>query len=187
MGGLALGSWLGGVVAERTPRPLLWYGVAELGIGCIALAFTGLLETLDPMLRSSYAASPEAYGAARMLLASGTLLMPTTLMGATLPLIMKHFVRSRSVLGEMGAYFYAVNTLGALLGTLAAGFVLLPRLGMARTTWCAASINLGIGALFVVLGARSRLPVASSGQLPSHWTRSPACSPAPDSGWPESR
>jgi spermidine synthase len=166
MGGLALGSWLGGVVAERTPRPLLWYGVAELGIGCIALAFTGLLETLDPMLRSSYAASPEAYGAARMLLASGTLLMPTTLMGATLPLIMKHFVRSRSVLGEMGAYFYAVNTLGALLGTLAAGFVLLPRLGMARTTWCAASINLGIGALFVVLGARSRLPVASSGQSP---------------------
>jgi len=164
MGGLALGSWLGGLLAERTPRPLLWYGMAELGIGCIALPFAAILAALDPMLRSSYTASPQVYEAVRVLLASGTLLIPTTLMGATLPLIMKHFVRSRSVLGEMGAYFYAVNTLGALIGTLAAGFVLLPRLGMARTTWCAASINLAIGGLFLVLGSRSPIPAAASGE-----------------------
>ena len=77
-------------------------------------------------------------------------------MGATLPLIMKHFVRQRSVLGEMGAYFYAVNPLGALAGTLAAGFILLPYLGMTRATWCAAIVNLVIGTISVALGRQSR-------------------------------
>ncbi len=156
MGGLALGSLLGGRLAEHTRRPLMWYGVAELGIGLIALPFTAILGAFDPLLHSAFVESPEgiswAYQAMRILLATGTLLIPTTLMGATLPLIMKHFVRSRSVLGEMGAYFYAVNTLGALIGTLMAGFVLLPQLGMTRTTWCAAAINLGIGLICVILG-----------------------------------
>jgi spermidine synthase len=94
----------------------------------------------------------------RVLLAGGTLLLPTTLMGATLPLILKHFVRSRSVLGELGAYFYAVNTLGALAGTLLAGFALLPYLGMTRSTWSAAAINLGIGSICVALGWNAILP-----------------------------
>lgn len=86
------------------------------------------------------------------------LLVPTTMMGTTLPLIMKHFVRSRSVLGQSGAYFYSVNTLGALFGTLAAGFALLPQLGIARSTLCAATINLSIGIVSVVLGLRSSVP-----------------------------
>lgn len=161
MGGLALGSWLGGSVAERTSRPLLFYGLAELGIGFFALPFAGILAELDPLLRSSYSGSPELYGAVRVLLASATLLIPTTLMGATLPLIMKHFVRTRGALGEMGAYFYAVNTLGALMGTLVAGFILLRYLGMTGSTWCAASINLTIGAVSVGLGWRARLPTVS--------------------------
>jgi spermidine synthase len=59
------------------------------------------------------------------------------------------------VLGEAGAYFYAVNTLGALAGTLAAGFVLLPYLGMARSTACAAAVNGVIGALCCALGWRA--------------------------------
>jgi spermidine synthase len=162
MGGLALGSLLGGRLAEHTKRPLLWYGVAELGIGLFALPFSAILASFDPLLQAAYpqgsGGATATYQAARVLLASGTLLVPTTLMGMTLPLIMKHFVRSRSVLGELAAYFYAVNTLGALVGTLAAGFALLPYLGMTRSTWCAATINLAIGAASVALGSRVALP-----------------------------
>jgi spermidine synthase len=162
MGGLALGSLLGGRLAERTGRPLLWYGLAEVGIGLIALRLPSILESLAPVLHSAYSEGPEGlssgYQAMRILLAGGTLLLPTTLMGATLPLILKHFVRSRSVLGQLGAYFYAVNTLGALAGTLAAGFALLPYLGMSRSTWCAAGINLGIGGICIGLGWKSTLP-----------------------------
>ena len=165
MGGLALGSLLGGRLAERTPRPLMWYGLAELGIGLAALRFHPILESFDPLLEAAYATAsagvPWSYQAARVVLAAGTLLVPTSLMGATLPLIMRHFVRSRSVLGESGAYFYAFNTLGALFGTLAAGFVLLPQLGMSRSTLCAATVNLAIGIVCVALGRSSSVPRAS--------------------------
>ena len=171
MAGLALGSLLGGQLAERTRRPLLWYGIAELGIGLIAIPFTAILGAFDPLLRSAYPVSADevswGYQVTRVLLASGTLLLPTTMMGATLPLIMKHFVRSRSVLGELGAYFYAVNTLGALVGTLVAGFALLPYLGMTRSTWCAAAINLAIGIICVAVGWRAIGPAETTSQLRS--------------------
>ena len=111
-------------------------------------------------------ASP-GYQALRIALAGGALLVPTTLMGATLPLILKHFVRSRSALGEAGAYFYALNTLGALVGTLAAGFVLLPYLGMARSTACAAAINGVIGVVCCALGWRAPLPESAGRSVAS--------------------
>lgn len=162
MGGLALGSLLGGHLVERTSRPLMWYGFAELGIGLVALPFARILALFDPLLHTTYPGFASdgawAYQTLRMGLAVGTLLVPTTLMGATLPLIMKYFVRSRSVLGQLAAYFYAVNTLGALFGTLCAGFLLLPYLGMTRSTWCAATINLAIGAVCTGVGSRSSLP-----------------------------
>ena len=50
------------------------------------------------------------------------------------------------MLGEIAAQFYSLNTLGALAGTLIAGFVLLPQLGMSRSTFCVAVVNLAIGA-----------------------------------------
>lgn len=173
MSGLALGSWLGGRFAERTPRPLLWYGVAELGIGLIALRFDAILAGFDPLLQSVYAEGDAGaralFQTVRILLASATLLVPTTLMGATLPLILKHFVRRSGELGRVGAAFYALNTLGALAGTLLAGFVLLPRLGMSGATLCAAAVNLAVGVVCCVLGWRSttaaKAPALPAAQL----------------------
>lgn len=167
MGGLALGSALGGRVAERIARPLLGYGVVELGIGLVALPFATLLASLDPLLHAAYGDAPDStrwlYQGVRVLLAAGALLVPTTLMGSTLPLVLRHFVRNRALLGESAAHFYAINTLGALFGTLAAGFVLLPYLGMSLATACAASANLVIGAVCLVVGWNARLPAQASG------------------------
>ncbi len=162
MGGLALGSLVGGRLAERSPRPLMWYGVAEAGIGIFALCFASMLAGLDPLLHLVYPPTTGMpswiYQLVRIVLAAGMLLVPTALMGATLPLIMRHFVRSRSVLGNRAAYFYAVNTFGALAGTLTAGFILLPQLGMQGATLCAATINLLIGACCIPIGVRIFLP-----------------------------
>jgi len=156
MGGLALGSLVGGRLAERSPRPLMWYGLAEAGIGLFALCFASMLAGLDPLLHLVYpptSGTPSwLYQLVRIALAAGMLLIPTALMGATLPLIMRHFVRSRSVLGNRAAYFYAVNTFGALAGTLTAGFFLLPQLGMHGATLCAATVNLLIGACCIPVG-----------------------------------
>ncbi|MFQ5415991.1 MAG: fused MFS/spermidine synthase [Myxococcota bacterium] len=166
MGGLALGSFGGGQFAERTERPLFWYGVAELGVGAFAFIFPSLLDVFDPWLRSAYPGAPGSssagYLGVRILVSTGALVIPTVLMGATLPLIMHHVVRRREALGELAAHFYAVNTLGALTGTLGAGFILIPYLGTSRATVCAAAINLVVGACSVSVGLRARRPSATS-------------------------
>ncbi len=161
MGGLALGSLAGGRWAERTARPLLWYGLAEVGIGLAALGLRPLLDACEPLLAQAYPLSHDApsrlYLLARVLVAISALLVPTALMGATLPLILRQFVRRRELLGRVGAHFYAVNTLGALAGTLASGFVLLPYLGMQTTTLVIAALNLAIGVTCVALGYKERV------------------------------
>jgi spermidine synthase len=162
MGGIAVGSLLGGRLAERVDRPLVTYGLAEVGIGASALLLPGLLELLDPILRLSYPSVAAGRGwvhqTVRAGLAGGALLVPTALMGATLPLILKHFVRARASLGRTAALFYAANTLGACAGTLAGGFLLLPQLGMAASTLCAALVNLSIGIVCIGVGAAVRPP-----------------------------
>jgi len=166
MGGLALGSFGGGHFAERTQRPLFWYGVAELGVGAFALIFPSLLDAFDPWLRSAYPGtaglSSAGYLGVRLLVATGALVIPTALMGATLPLIMHHVVRRREALGELAAHFYAVNTLGALTGTLAAGFVLIPYLGTSQASFCAAAVNFVVGGCSVIIGLRTTRPSVST-------------------------
>ncbi|MFT5444660.1 MAG: spermidine synthase, partial [Myxococcota bacterium] len=171
MGGLALGSLFGGRLAQRAARPLLWYAMAELSIGLFAIGFSSLIAGLDPVLRSFYpdaeGGSTFVYHSIRVVLSAGTLLIPTAMMGATLPLIMRHFVREDAALGRQAAYFYAINTLGALAGTLAAGFVLLPYLGMVGATWLTAAINVFIGVCCLPIGLRSNIPVPEPGAVAS--------------------
>ena len=84
-------------------------------------------------------------------LALGLLLPPTILMGATLPILSQHFVERMGHLGIRVGSLYALNTLGATAGCFAAGFYVIPTLGILRTTLVAASINafVGAGALFL--------------------------------------
>ena len=94
--------------------------------------FTSLLGAFTPLLKHLYQAYFEtahsAYEGARILIAAAVLLFPTTLMGATLPLIVKNFVRHNSDVGRFGGLYYAINTLGALAGVIVAAFALIPEL-----------------------------------------------------------
>jgi spermidine synthase len=170
MGGLALGSLVGGRLSERTRRPLAWYGAAEIGIGLYALALPGLFAAAAPLLHAVYPEDPGdasfAFQTVRMLLAAGSLVIPTTLMGATLPLIMRQFARNRATIGGTAAHFYALNTLGAVVGTIAAGFALLPYLGTRRSVVLVAVVNLAIGALCIALGRRASLPAPVRAEAP---------------------
>jgi spermidine synthase len=155
MGGLALGSGIAERVVDRLPRPLRWYGLIEIAIGLYALAFHRLLGAFEPLLRDVYVATfdaaPELYHTVRVAVAAGMLLVPTALMGATLPLVVRSFVRTDRELGELGGFFYAINTIGALAGTLAATFVLFPSWGANATTMVAVALNVVVGLLAVVL------------------------------------
>ncbi len=162
MGGLSLGSWLVERVVDRLRNPLLWYGGIEIAIGLYALVFQPLLGAFHPLLQSIYAShfetTPVVYQAVRISIAAGMLLLPTALMGVTLPLVVRSFVRRDDEMARFGGYFYAINTLGALVGTLVAAFGLFPFLGAARTTLVAVVINVAVGALVAVVACKDRDP-----------------------------
>lgn len=144
MGGLALGSFLAGRVADRIAKPFLWYGILEGIIGLWALLVPVLLD----IAVSSYRVIWElthfdffSFSLLRLGLAAMILLVPTTLMGATLPLLSKYVTDSLSTVGNRIGTIYAINTLGAVCGAAQSGLFLLPGLGLSVTTMIAAGIN----------------------------------------------
>jgi spermidine synthase len=133
MGGLALGSALAARTLPRTApsaRPGA-YALLEFGIAGCALAFPFLLRTGLPPL----------------VLGVLLLLAPTVLMGATLPLLTALAGARVETAGRVAGTLYAANTLGAVAGSLACVFLLLPRLGIWRSTLLAAALNLAAAAL----------------------------------------
>ena len=75
-------------------------------------------------------------------------------MGATLPVLSRLFATEAATLGRRVGFLYALNTLGAMVGTGLAGYVLLPALGMQATLWLAAAVNLVLGGLLVLVDRR---------------------------------
>jgi spermidine synthase len=166
MGGLAFGSWLSGRLADRAARPLLFYGLCEVGIAACAFAFPHVLAAFGPLYQTVYsgyfATDPAIYHGFRAATAAAALFLPTALMGATLPLMVRQFVSGNEKLGNRVGLFYSANTIGALAGTLLTGFALLPALGVRATVGLAVAANLAIGVVAIVAGLR----VARQGTAP---------------------
>ncbi len=163
MGGLALGSWLLGRLADRGGRPLRLYGLLEIGIGLYCLAAPSLLSlTRDGYLSLSAAGAGGLPGKtlAQFVLAFAVLIVPTTLMGGTLPAVARALVATPPESGRTVALLYGINTLGAALGALAAGYVLLPAIGLAATNRLGVAMNLlaGVAALALSRGERASEP-----------------------------
>ena len=144
MGGLALGSYLGGQWVDRARSPLRIYAILEAGVGLYALALPMLFAGLRPLYISLYGldVSYAVFSFGRAVLAGLVLLVPTTLMGATFPVLVRFWVRSHDDVGRGTGLLYFVNTAGAIVGCLLAGFVLIERLGLRGTTHVAAATNL---------------------------------------------
>ena len=153
MGGLFLGSW--GFSRLIMPRyhPLLIYAVLELGIGLFGL----LILVLLPSVRLLYV-SVVGYGTAGILLRAVVclicLLPPTIMMGATLPAVARWMSASRIGISRLG-FLYMANTLGAVGGTLLAGFYLLPTYDMVTATQFAATVNILVAVFAIVLAWRT--------------------------------
>ncbi len=164
MGGLALGSWIAMRLVGRLRNPVAWYGALEIAIGLSALAVPWLLQLCHPAIGWLYRSEGlgVAYHAARFGICAAVILVPTTCMGATLSLLAEPLVRRRDELGGTIGWLYATNTLGAVAGAMAAGFVLVPMLGMSATIKAAAVANVvvGVGALLFSRGAA--VPVAAA-------------------------
>ena len=165
MGGLAIGSYIFGKVADRAANPLRLYGVLELLVGGIALLFPFLLKALVPVYLWYARVSGATYHSlsfAQAVLLVILLLIPTTLMGGTLPLLTRHLTRQTALLGRNLGLLYGLNTWGAVLGCAAAGFVLIASLGVRATTWVAVAITLLVGLAAIVLSRHSTAPEISA-------------------------
>ena len=170
MGGLALGSAVAARYAGRVTRPVLAYGVLEAGIALSALAVPLLLLAARALYSSILGDQPTPPDAATigqpvfyLLVAFVVLAIPTGFMGATLPLLIRYAVRTDRDVGPRVALLYAINTAGAVCGTVAAAFVLLPAFGLNRTVWVGVAVN---ALVFVVAAAlvRGRRDSAPTGE-----------------------
>ena len=200
MGGLALGAWIVERWLERISRPVLVYAGLELGIGASAVALVpALLALSDWLLRALFGdqpAPPDSDHAATslfyLLSAFVALSIPTVLMGATLPLLVRHAVREERDITQSIGFLYAMNTAGAVGGALVTAFWLLPALGLTWSVRLAALVNVLVFALATLVARRvraeaqvvagstaeARLVGASNG-------RGVSASGAPVAEWPE--
>lgn len=160
MAGLALGSVVAAWVSDRLERPLRAFGWIELAIAATGLVVPALLFRLEPayiFLHEQLGGAGFAFGVGRFLLAFGVLMLPTTLMGLTLPLLSRAAVDRAEVAGRGTGGLYAANTLGAVAGCVLAGFVAIPALGLRATSAAAAAANACVALLALTLGSRLRV------------------------------
>jgi len=177
MGGLALGARLIEGLLPRISAPVRLYAALEAGIAVAALVLVPLcLHLADAGLVGLFGhqadlppASSGPHVLYYLLSAFGTLMIPTTLMGATLPILARGSVHTESEIGARIGALYAWNTAGAVCGALLSALVLLPELGLRATQWCAGALNLLVSVIALLLIRATLSPAitrATTGALP---------------------
>jgi len=162
MGGLAFGAALAGKFIGRVRRPVLTYGILEAAIAGSALLVPVLLSLAGLAYAAVLGGQPEPPDASGMgqslfyfVVAFIVLAIPTACMGATLPLLTRYAVTSESQIGSRVGALYAINTAGAVLGTITAAFLLLPAMGLFGTVCFGAAVNLLVFLIAVVIAKSS--------------------------------
>ncbi len=147
--GLALGAWLIGRWMDRGPNPVRTYVQLEIALGVFGvlspLIFIGI-DWIYFHLQPMVAGGLGGLTAVRFALSFLGLLIPTTLMGATLPVLVKLVQPSDDSVATDAGHLYSVNTLGAALGTILAAIFLIPLLGVNGSLYMTGAVNLGIAA-----------------------------------------
>ena len=167
MGGMALGAHLARIRAPQFYNRLQLYGLPELGIGLYALSsplWFGLLDQFSPLMHTSD--NFLTLLSFRFALASLLLIVPTACMGATLPVLLDSLTRRPERSGQASGLLYGMNTLGAVAGTLLAGFWLLATFGLRSSVAATALINLLVGGLVLILANNRVETEASALQAP---------------------
>jgi len=168
LGGLSLGYALFGRVSRRLAArnrgsdrvlgPFAVYGVVEAAIGLWALLFPILFAAVQAISLWIPPAHPAISFAFDVFLSALLIGPPSVLMGATIPLLTQALARSLDDSTRVHALIYASNTAGAFVGALAAGFFLVPTLGLAGCVVSMGFVNTAVGSAFVALGRRAPGP-----------------------------
>ena len=180
-GGLAIGGAVGGRVADRVARPLRLYGVLELIVVVVVVLTPLTFRLIGEVYRGIYPAladAPLALALVRFTLAILALAPATLIMGATLPTLTRYLTQGGR--GIAGAFqrLYTANTVGAIVGTALAGFVLIELLGLTGALVVGAVCSGTAGAIALALDRRSG-PATAAAEVPAP---APAVTSAPAAG-----
>jgi len=160
LGGLALGARLGGPWADRMVRPFLVYGCLEILLGLYALATPALIGWVLPAFVTAIVPWRDHFlitSLLRVVCTCVLLLPPTLLMGASLPLVTRAGAAWVGDAARWAGLLYGLNTIGAFGGTLLAGFLLLPYMGLTRTLFTAGGASLLLGVIALAVGRAQRV------------------------------
>jgi len=156
MAGLALGSYLISGYADKIKNLPSAYALLELGIGLYAVLLIIIFNQLPSIyipLYNAFHTHLYSFSLIQFILIFFVLLVPTTLMGATFPVVAKFYTEER--IGKGIGEVYSANTLGAIVGSFSAGFILIPLLGIKYAIVFAGLVNLFVGSSILLISSLS--------------------------------
>jgi MFS family permease len=170
MAGLSIGSLIAGRYIDARKDSLKIYALLELCIGVTGFCLTLILNQTGPLyiwIHHALSGHGIFLSLGRYLFAFIILAVPTTLMGATLPVLSKFAVDRMSIIGMTVGMLYAVNTFGAAAGCYAAGFLFIGSIGILQTVFIASVINITIGTTaWFIRNVRITLPLNRQSEEP---------------------
>lgn len=162
--GISAGGFYWGRRASAINNLLRAYGLMEIAIGISAILYIVLFfgyQKIYGTLFDLFEGMPILFVFLKLVLAMTMLFLPAFFMGGTLPVLGQFFVRQPEQLGVKGTFLYALNTAGAVLGVLLAGFVLPQSLGYSQSYFAAIAFSVLIGMTALWAGQGSGLPKAA--------------------------
>ena len=164
--GLALGSYFIGKRVDKTKNLIGLYAMLEVGIGLTALFVFLLFNHLIPVYRSIFGlfnGNPVAYRFVQSALLFSLLVIPTFLMGGTLPVLAAQTKRYGTSFANQMGYLYGLNTLGAVFGVALSGFFTIGIAGEFKTVLIGVGLNFLVGAIaYLVIGRGESIDAATA-------------------------
>jgi spermidine synthase len=177
MAGLGFGALFWGKRIDMKKIFLKTYGILEIGIAASALFVLGALALLPPLFRflcTGISVTPESSFVLVAICAFLLLFIPTFLIGGTLPVMSRIFIKNEEGVGKGMGLLYGINTFGAIIGAAFSGYVSIGSIGQWKSQCIACTINLAIGYVVLWLSKREiESPVAAPAAHPKKTAHSP--------------
>ncbi len=151
--GLAIGSWIAGRFADKLKNPLKYFAIIQITVGIFGILLLPVFDLMPKVYLDLYHLTypnQSIFMFSQILMSMMIIAIPATLMGTTLPLMMKSYSAEFTTIGKDVGKLDASNSIGAFFGTLAAGFLIIPILGIHDGILVTASINIILGTIILI-------------------------------------
>lgn len=158
MAGLGIGSYIFGKFSDRLKSLLKLYALLEMLIAITAVITPFLFQFSVPLYKGLYELSDHnrpVIMLLRCLVSFLTLLIPTTLMGGTLPVLTGYLTKKDRLFGNNLSLLYGFNTFGAVTGVLLSGFITIGKLGEWKTILLGVAVNLLVSGTVLIIGIKT--------------------------------